>query len=55
MKGTVKKNSTQIDKPTFDEWYNGLSRPAKKAFKVGVLYAMKLQKENANLKAILNG
>ena len=56
MKGTVKKNSTTtLEKPSFEEWYNGLSRPAKKAFKVGVLYAMKLQKENANLKAILNG
>lgn len=55
MKGTVKKNLTQIDKPTFEEWYNGLSRPAKRAFRVGVLYAMKMQKDTATLNAIING
>lgn len=55
MKGTVKKNSTTtLEKPSFEEWYNGLSRPAKKAFRVGVLYAMKLQKDQQTLNAIMN-
>ena len=47
---TVKKNK----KPSFEEWYNGLSNPAKKAFKVGVQYAMQVMKDEQQLKAILS-
>ena len=49
-KKSTKENNT---KPNFEEWYNGLSKPARKAFKVGVLYALKMQKEQETLKAIL--
>ena len=49
-----RKVTTQTNKPTFEEWYASLSRPAKKAFRVGVIYALKMQKENATLQAILN-
>lgn len=52
MKGTTKKVN---QKPSFEEWYNGLSKPAKKAFRVGVLYALKMQKDTAALKTILQG
>lgn len=42
------------NKPSFEEWYNSLSKPAKKAFKVGVQYALKCIKENQQLEAILS-
>lgn len=48
-KATVVNNK----KPSFEEWYNGLSKPAKKAFKVGVQYALTVMKNEQQLKAIL--
>lgn len=45
---------TNNNKPSFEEWYNGLSKPAKKAFKIGVQYAIKCMKENQRLEVILS-
>ena len=41
------------EKPNFDEWYNSLSKPSKKAFRIGVLFALKMQKDTALLNKIL--
>lgn len=49
----AKKITKENNKPTFQEWYNSLSKPARKAFRVGVLYALKMQQDQETLKAIL--
>ena len=51
-KNTVNKNIKK-EKPSFEEWYNGLSKPAKLAYKVGVQYAMKCMKDNQKLNMVL--
>lgn len=48
-KTTVKKNN----KPSFEEWYNGLSKPAKKAFKIGFKYALLLKQQEEQIKKVL--
>lgn len=49
----VKTSLKNNNKPSFEEWYNSLSKPARKAFKVGVQYALKCMKDEQQLKAIL--
>lgn len=44
----------KTNKPSFEEWYNGLSKPSKLAFKVGVKYALKCIKTNQQLSAIVS-
>lgn len=41
------------EKPNFSEWYNSLSKPSKRAFRYGVLFAIKMQKDAELLKQIL--
>ena len=49
----TRTNTKENVKPSFDEWYNSLSKPAKSAFKVGVRYALKCMKDTKQLEKVL--
>lgn len=49
---TKKKATTE--KPNFKDWYETLSKPSKKAFRIGVIYALKCMKDNQQLEEILS-
>ena len=48
---TNKVNKT--NKPSFEEWYNSLSKPSKLAFKVGFRYALQLKQQEEQIKKVL--
>lgn len=53
MAKNTTKTKKETNKPTFEEWYNGLSKPAKSAFRVGVRYALKCVKDNQQIEKVL--